>query len=100
MDGLVCDGCGRTLLLEEDVRYVLRVEGFAAYDPLEITREDLKRDLEADLRSLIERLSDVSEEEAEGQVHREFRFDLCPGCWRRYRKDPLTGLKKEKSQGD
>jgi len=100
MDGLVCDGCGSTLLLEEDVRYVLRIEGFAAYDPLEITREDLKRDFDAELRSLIESLCEVSADEAEGQVHREFRFDLCPACWRRYRKDPLLGLKEEKSQGD
>jgi hypothetical protein len=92
MDGLVCDGCGGTLLLEEDVRYVLSIEGCAAYDPLEITREDLKRDFNAELRSLLESLSEVSEEEAEGQVHRAFRFDLCPGCWRRYRKDPLGGL--------
>ena len=30
MDGLVCDGCGEPLLLDDDVRYVLRVEGFAA----------------------------------------------------------------------
>ena len=95
MDGLLCDGCGRTLLLEEDVRYVLRIEGFAAYDPLEITREDLNRDFKAELDSLIESLSELSAEEAQAQVHREFRFDLCPECWRRYRKDPLSGLKAQ-----
>lgn len=93
MDGLVCDGCGRTLLLEDDVRYVLCIDGVAAYDPLEITREDLKRDFNAESRSLIESLSGVSAEEAEGEVHQEFRFDLCPPCWRRYRRDPLAGIK-------
>jgi hypothetical protein len=93
MDGLVCDACGGGLLLDDDVRYILKVEGYAAYDPLELTRNDLARDLEAEMRSILEALSRLSPEEAQDQVHRSFRFDLCPGCWRRYLKDPLAGLK-------
>lgn len=93
MEGLVCDGCGATLLADEDVRYVLRVEGFAAYDPLEITQADLERNLDAELRSLVSSLAELDAEAAQDQVHRQFRFDLCPRCWQRYVKDPLAGLR-------
>ena len=115
MDGLVCDACGAALLADEDVRYILRIQGFAAYDPLEITRADLDRDLDAELRAILQGLERKTSEEAEDEVHRSFHFDLCPGCWRRYLKDPLAGLRRvssppeeeqespggeEKSQGD
>ena len=93
MDGLVCDACGSSLLLDDDVRYVLRMEGFAAYDPLEITRQDLERDLESEMRALMASMEKLSAEEAQDQVHRTFRFDLCPRCWMRFVRDPLAGLK-------
>lgn len=99
MDGLVCDACGETLLIESDVRYVLKIEGLAAYDPLEITQADLEKDLEGEMKRLLEALATKSAEEAEEEVYKLFRFDLCPRCWRRYARDPLEGLKK-KSQGD
>ena len=104
MHGLVCDACGGTLLLEEDVRYVLRIEGFAAYDPMELTRQDLERDLEAEMGELVKSLENLDAEEAQDGVHRSFRFDLCPRCWKDYLKDPLAGprgrKKGQKSQGD
>ena len=36
MDGISCDACGEGLLLESDVRYVVRIEGFAAWLTSEI----------------------------------------------------------------
>ena len=94
MDGLVCDVCGGNLLVDSDTRYVVKIEGFAAYDPLELTRQDLKRDFEAEMKSLLDRLSRVGADEAQDEVHRTFQFDLCPECWRRYLKDPLGGGRK------
>jgi hypothetical protein len=98
-DGLVCDACGATLLLESDVRYVLRMEGHAAYDPMEVTREDLERDLRAEMRALLETLSGLSAEEAQDQVYRSFDFDLCPRCWRAFLDDPLRGLRRPAASG-
>lgn len=106
MDGLVCDACGETLLLNEDVRYILRTEGHAAYDPLEITRQDLERDFESEMKALLESLQGLSAEDAGAQVHKVFAFDLCPRCWAAFVSDPLRGLKdaalerKKKSQGN
>lgn len=93
MDGLVCDACGEPLLLRADVRYILRIEGFAAYDPLELTQEDLKRDFETEWKALMDVLSRLGAQEAEDGVHRAFSFDLCPPCWRRYLTDPLSGIR-------
>ena len=112
MDGLVCDVCGTPLLLDADVRYVVDIEGYAAWDPLEITREELAADHRAEIDRLIDTLEEIDAEAAQDEVHRRFRYDLCPRCWRRFLADPLAALRKEppssggardqneKSQGD
>ena len=89
MDRLTCDGCGAPLLVESDVRYEVKVEVKAAYDPLEITQDDLDKDPRAEMAKLIARLQHVSEAEAMDEVYRTFRFDLCTPCQRQYLKKPL-----------
>jgi len=42
-----------------------------------------------------ERLGNLPGWELEdGKLHRAFRFDLCPRCWRRYLADPLSGIRE------
>ena len=86
---LACDLCGKTLLLDEDVRYIVNIEVFAAYDPMELTEEDLEKDLDKELRELVERMKHMDPEKAQDSVHRRFRFDLCPACQKKYLKNPL-----------
>ena len=93
MDGFICDVCDEGLLLDGDVRYVVKIEGYAAYDPLELTREDLERDLEAEMRGVIKHLEEQGKDEAQDTVHRAFSYDLCPRCWRRYLRDPLASAR-------
>ncbi len=89
MNGISCDACGKGLLIGEDVRYVVRIDARAAYDVLEIGAEDLERDLSKEIDSLLDRLASTDAEEAQNQVHRVFRFDLCVSCHRAYLRDPL-----------
>lgn len=89
MDRLTCDLCGNGLLLDGDVRYDVKIEVTCAYDPMEITAEDLARDHEGDMKKLIDRMKHLSEQEAMDQVHRAFRFDLCGRCQKEYLRDPL-----------
>ncbi len=89
MHGLTCDLCGETLLVDSDVRYRVKIDVFAAYDPLEIAPSDLDRDLEGEMAELIGRMKEMNSGELEDQVHRRFEFDLCPPCQRRYLRDPL-----------
>ena len=89
MDRLTCDGCGAPLLVESDVRYEVKIEVKAAYDPLEITEDDLKKDHKAEMTKIIAQLAGVTEDEAMDEVYRTFRFDLCMPCQQRYLKKPI-----------
>jgi len=80
MHGLVCDRCGKNLLVEEQTRYLVRIEVAAAYDPPEITRADLERDFDAEIRRLVKSMEGRDARELEEEVALVRRFDLCPPC--------------------
>jgi len=84
-----CDLCGKTLDAADDTRYVVKVEVYAAYDPMEIREEDLQEDHSGEMRDLLAEMADLDPEELESQVYKTFRFDLCPTCHEAYLKDPL-----------
>jgi hypothetical protein len=87
---ITCDLCGKDLNPGEDQRYVVKIEAYAVHDPAEITEADLEEDhMEAVSQLLRE------EEEHEGTVeltepYKNFRFDLCPECHKRFVRDPLS----------
>ena len=89
MNHQTCDLCGQDLLVRSEVRYEVRIEVKAAYDPLEITEEDLSQDLRAEIAKVLRQLEGLSEEEARNEVYRQFEFDLCAACQKRYVKNPL-----------
>lgn len=89
MNGVSCDRCSKGLLIDEPVRYQVFIRVQAAYDPLEITAEDLARDLDAEMRATLEKLKTVSPDAAQDEVVRDFRFDLCMACQKEYLKSPL-----------
>ncbi len=93
MYGLYCDACEEPLLVEGNVRYVTKVEVYAAYDPLEITEEDLEQANKETWKKLMEELRDADPEELESQIHVSFQYDLCPKCRRRYVRDPLASAR-------
>ncbi len=84
-----CDMCGKTLLAEEDTRYIVRIQVYAAYDPMELTRHDLAEDRTDEIHHLLAKMEDMDAEALEDQVYKTFRFDLCPSCHARYIQDPL-----------
>ena len=89
MISFTCDMCGKPLLADENVRYVVKVEVFAAYDPMEIVEQDLEQDYLQQISDLMEDVEDVDAEELEEDVYKAFRFDLCPACQKKYIADPL-----------
>jgi hypothetical protein len=88
MDRLTCDRCGGGLLLDAPVRYEVRIEVKSAYDPLELTEEDLAK-AAAELKRTVEFLRHYSADQAQDEVYREFRFDLCATCQKAFLKAPL-----------
>jgi hypothetical protein len=83
MDHRTCDLCGQELLKDSEVRYEVRIEVKAAYDPLNITDTDLAKDFRQEIAKVLQQLEGLSLAEAQNQVYRLFEFDLCPACQRR-----------------
>ena len=52
-----CDNCGKDLGAGSGDHFVVRIEAFAATEPLEITTEDLAKDHQAEIRRLVNELS-------------------------------------------
>lgn len=84
-----CDLCGQELHAGEDLRYVVKMEVYAAYDPLEITEEDLDQDHMEEISKLLDQMENMDAQDLEDDVFKSFRFDLCPDCRAKFVKDPL-----------
>gem|GEM_PF-980046 len=84
MEHLTCDICGKEMLLVSDVRYEIKMEVKAAYDPWELTKEDLEQDYDAKIKNILRELEGLSKEEAEEEVYKVFYFDLCRSCQQKY----------------
>jgi hypothetical protein len=91
MNHLTCDSCGRELLTASEARYEVSIEVKAAYDPLEVSAEDLEKDYRTEIAKVLRKLEGLSTAEAQNQVYRVFDFDLCLACQRRYIRSLLSG---------
>jgi len=83
-----CDLCKRELDPEEDLRYVVRMEVYAAFDPSVIDDED-DRDHLQEIQDVLERLGDAESDQIGEDVFQALRFDLCPECRKKFLKNPL-----------
>jgi hypothetical protein len=92
----ICDRCGQPLE-QGALRYVAKIQVFAAYDPLEITFEDLMRDHSDDIKKILEQCKDLTEEDLMRDVFVDFQFDLCHACQRTYIQDPLPAAPQERN---
>ena len=82
-----CDCCKRVIDLDEEVRFVVRMEVFAA--------ADTDSDVEDDRDYLLEIEEMISDPNATGdaaigeEVYQQARFDLCGECRKKFVRDPL-----------
>jgi hypothetical protein len=93
-----CDLCGKPLLTDEQTRYVVKIEVYAAYDPMEVAAEDVDGDHSEEINALMDHMKGMSAQEAEEQVYKKFRFDLCPSCQARFLKDPLFRVARKQAR--
>jgi hypothetical protein len=84
----LCDRCGQ-LIEDGALRYIARIQVYAAYDPLNVDFEDMTRDHRNEIKEILKRCEDLTEEELMQDVYVDFQFDLCRPCQRIYIKDPL-----------
>ena len=87
-----CDMCGKSLVPEEDDRYVVKIEIYAACDSMEVDDDDLINDFEEDdeEEEEEEEVDNIDPEEMDGVEYKTFRYDLCSKCHSRYMQDPLS----------
>src|SRR5437763_13072741 len=88
---ITCDVCGKELTQGDDHRYVVKVEVFAAHDPLAITEAHLDEDhLEAVSQLLrAEEDTGLTDPDLAAPQYKNFRYDLCPECHKKFVRDPL-----------
>jgi len=81
-----CDLCGQQLT---NRRYVAKMEVYPAFDPDEITEEDLDVDHMQEISEMITEMELTGDEIPDECRPKNFRFDLCTECHQKFLKDPL-----------
>ena len=81
-----CDLCGCQLI---DRRFIAKVEIYPAFDPEEFDEEDLDADHLQDISETLEEMEITGQSELENLEPKNFRFDLCSHCHKRFLDDPL-----------
>lgn len=81
-----CDLCGRQL---GEQRFVVKLEVYPAFDPEEIDEEDLDADHLQEISQIIEEMEATGQNDVDDCSSKDFRYDLCPNCHRKFLQDPL-----------
>ena len=81
-----CDLCGQQL---GDRRFVVKLEVYPAFDPEDLDESDLDADHLQEVAALIQEMESTGKSPIDDCEAKQFRYDLCPHCHRKYVKDPL-----------
>jgi hypothetical protein len=84
-----CDMCKRDLDPEEDLRYVIKMEVYAAFDPTSSNEDENDRDHLQEIQDILECLEDADDDQIGEDVYQQLRFDLCPECRKKFLQNPL-----------
>jgi hypothetical protein len=84
--------CGQSLVPDEDDRYVVKIEVYAACDSMDADCEDEEfiNDFEDDDDENDEEIDNIDSDEIESIEYKTFRYDLCSKCHSKYLQDPLS----------
>ncbi len=85
-----CDRCNCKLDAEDDLRYVVKLESYAAIEPAVTEDYEDDRDHLLEVQEIIERIESGEEPlEQRDAVYRKQSYDLCANCYREYIKNPV-----------
>ncbi len=84
-----CDLCKRELDSEVDLRYVVKIEVYAAFDPTAASEDENDRDHLQEIQDILESLEDADDDLIGNDVYQQLRFDLCPECRKKFLQNPL-----------
>jgi hypothetical protein len=83
-----CDCCKRPLA-NDDLRYVVRMEVYAAFDQNPFAEVDNERDHLQEIQEILQRAEDAEDEAIGPEVYEQLRFDMCSDCRKKFVKHPL-----------
>lgn len=83
-----CDCCKRRIDSADELRFIVRLEVYAALDPMEDEADD-DRDHLQEIQEVLERMDDPQEEGVCDEVYHQKRFDLCSECRHSFVLNPL-----------
>jgi hypothetical protein len=86
---ITCDLCGKEVESNED-HYIVKIEVFAAHDPAGLTEADLDEDHMEALSEQLREVEAVNDPDEMDPPSRQFRYDLCPHCRKKYLQAPLA----------
>ena len=84
-----CDCCKRLIDPQDDLRYVVKMEVYAALDPVDMDQVDDDRDSLQEMQDILQRMEDAESDQIGDEVYQQLRFDLCPECRKKFMKNPL-----------
>lgn len=90
-----CDCCQRLINAEDEVRYVVRMEIYAAFDAggeeLDCDRDHLQ-----EIEDILESLEDLEDADIGADVFQQVRYDLCGDCRKKFLVNPLGRVASRK----
>lgn len=87
---VTCDLCGKALRPQEDQRYIVKIEAYAAHDPHELTEADLDADHMEAISQLLREQEENGDSAELVEANKQFRFDLCGSCHQKFVRNPLA----------
>ena len=89
-----CDRCSQPIE-KGALRFVTKIQVYAAADRLEISAEDLRESHHQEILRLLRQCEGMTEEELMRDVFVEFEYDLCRRCQRAFIANPLGAAGKD-----
>ena len=85
-----CDSCKRLIDPNQALRYVVRMEIYAATEVNNTDESDDDRDHLHEIQDILEQMDDSECDAVSGEVYQQLRFDLCPQCREKFLSNPVS----------
>jgi len=85
-----CDLCQRSIETRSELRYVVKMEVYAAVEETEPEDMFEEEDHLEEIQDILMRLEESEDEQIADDVYKTLRFDLCSACRARFLKNPLA----------
>lgn len=85
-----CDLCQRSIEPRSELRYVVKMEVYAAVEESECEDIFEEEDHLEEIQDILQRLEDSEDDRLGDDVYKTMRFDLCAGCRQKFLKNPLA----------